>query len=835
MNNTSPGKNPSNLLYTLRVSVAEGRGTTSPSGTVSRQEGTSVTVSATASNGYVFDHWIIHGTRYLSNRVTFTMPDDDVNAYAYFRKRTYTVSTVVSPSGAGYIDGGGTYQYDEYCTLRAHDTFPYVFSHWDSGELTKLIGFYVTSNVTKTAYYNILPRFTVSVNSSGPGTVSGGGTFYSGETCTVVATPNSGAEFIGWYDGNTFISDFATYLFTVVKNITLTAKFQTITYYVRVDSVPRDGGVVSGGGETIPYGQRTAVIAQANEHYTFSYWQRTDGETYHEPRWDFSVTQSVTCHAFFTAEKFRVTLYVNPLRSGEVSGDGEYSYNTEASINAVANPGYRFVRWSDGDTNATRDIVVTENITLTATFEKVVTHYVFIKEPNVNAGEIRQTNLPTSMPIVEELDVDYQEQWKQVVAIEQLGYQFVEWFGRSESGRYARLEFLGNYTKREIATFTQVGTGRLTLEESIGGTASVISHKSHDKEWEYGLSSRKPTNQIVTLQEYWTFEATPYPGYVFDHWERDGYNISTSPTFEAYLYGATEFIYKPIFVASDPTVFYTVKIDSNYYPTEFSYGRIWYRIPGEEPVEEELTNGPYTYTLPQGTQLRISHAVYVRRGEDLYYFISWSDGIKDDDYSYGRRIWNSLDKNLNLTMFFGEAVNVKCKATPNEGGYFIFRFGTQTYNGYNYIGGRDQNIDIQATAYQGYRFVKWVDTQSQVPLRNLTLEDDIELEAIFEDTGGPKQNVTLFVDIVPPNSGTVEGAGVHHPGETITIKAIPNKGYRFKEWGNGLGNNPITQVTLFNSDMRIFVYFTPLGQFKPYLLFNLFKKKNKGKIIVQVH
>ena len=45
-----------------------------------------------------------------------------------------------------------------------------------------------------------------------------------------------------------------------------------------------------------------------------------------------------------------------------------YEYGTQVTLTANANEGYTFVQWSDGDTNATRTITVTGDLTLTATF-----------------------------------------------------------------------------------------------------------------------------------------------------------------------------------------------------------------------------------------------------------------------------------------------------------------------------------------------------------------------------------------------------------------------------------------------------------------------------------
>ena len=66
--------------------------------------------------------------------------------------------------------------------------------------------------------------------------------------------------------------------------------------------------------------------------------------------------------------KFNVTLLASPTEGGQVNGAGSYDAGTSATISAVAKPGYHFTKWSDGDTNATRTIVVDKAYELTATF-----------------------------------------------------------------------------------------------------------------------------------------------------------------------------------------------------------------------------------------------------------------------------------------------------------------------------------------------------------------------------------------------------------------------------------------------------------------------------------
>ena len=66
--------------------------------------------------------------------------------------------------------------------------------------------------------------------------------------------------------------------------------------------------------------------------------------------------------------KYTLTLQSNDSTMGTVSGGGEYTKDSQATIKAVPKSGYLFDQWSDGNQNATRTINVTRNQTLIATF-----------------------------------------------------------------------------------------------------------------------------------------------------------------------------------------------------------------------------------------------------------------------------------------------------------------------------------------------------------------------------------------------------------------------------------------------------------------------------------
>ena len=54
---------------------------------------------------------------------------------------------------------------------------------------------------------------------------------------------------------------------------------------------------------------------------------------------------------------------------GSVSGGGTYSEGSRVNISATPASGYAFDKWSDGNTQATRTINVSQNLSLTAQFK----------------------------------------------------------------------------------------------------------------------------------------------------------------------------------------------------------------------------------------------------------------------------------------------------------------------------------------------------------------------------------------------------------------------------------------------------------------------------------
>lgn len=68
----------------------------------------------------------------------------------------------------------------------------------------------------------------INANSSGGGTVSGGGEYKNGDKVTLNAVADDGYLFDGWYSDGIKVSSSQTYTFTANENASITASFSTI-------------------------------------------------------------------------------------------------------------------------------------------------------------------------------------------------------------------------------------------------------------------------------------------------------------------------------------------------------------------------------------------------------------------------------------------------------------------------------------------------------------------------------------------------------------------------------------------------------------------------------
>ena len=135
---------------------------------------------------------------------------------------------------------------------------------------------------------------TASSSNTNHGTVSGGGSTFYGLKATVTATPRSGYQFAGWYEGETLISTQNTYTFNVTGNRTLCARWSGNALSVSFNSQ---------GGSAVPavtaaYGSVIyAPAAPTRAGYGFAGWYPTPACDTAPIYFPYTVTDNTTLYA----------------------------------------------------------------------------------------------------------------------------------------------------------------------------------------------------------------------------------------------------------------------------------------------------------------------------------------------------------------------------------------------------------------------------------------------------------------------------------------------------------------------------------------------------------
>lgn len=128
---------PKNYTLTLTAEPTEG-GSVSGAGVYA--EGATVTVTATANEGYDFVAWMNDGVeRAKSATYTFPMPSANTAYTAVFRAQTtiepeeHELTLTASPANGGRISGDGFYYTGEEVTITAEANEGYRFVVWVNG------------------------------------------------------------------------------------------------------------------------------------------------------------------------------------------------------------------------------------------------------------------------------------------------------------------------------------------------------------------------------------------------------------------------------------------------------------------------------------------------------------------------------------------------------------------------------------------------------------------------------------------------------------------------------------------------------------------------------
>lgn len=375
---------------TLLVTSINGTVTSNPSGidcgstcSADYEPETSVTLTASANDGYTFTGWSGGGCSGTGN-CTLTM-NEAKSVTANYAVTIYNLAVTKSGSGTGTVTGsddlincGSTcsvnYETGKSVVLTASATGGFIFSGW-SGACTGTAPCTVamTSAKTVTATFITVYNLAVTKSVSAAGTVtSSEGLISCGSACsatyelntpvTLTATPVSGYTFTGWLGGGCSGTGACTVNMTAASSVT--ANFAVTVYNLAVTKAGTGTGTVSGSDGLINCGSTCSVNYESGKSVTLGA-SATTGSAF--SGWSGGCAGTGTCTLSMTAAKTvtatftPTTLYklsVTKSGSGTVTAsDGSINcgsvcsakYNSGKSVTLYAlslDSRYKFSRWT---------------------------------------------------------------------------------------------------------------------------------------------------------------------------------------------------------------------------------------------------------------------------------------------------------------------------------------------------------------------------------------------------------------------------------------------------------------------------------------------------------
>ena len=192
------------------------------------------TLVAANNTGYHFVNWT-KNSEVVSTDATYTFTVTENASYvANFEINSYNITASANPTEGGTVTGAGTYDHNATCTLVATNNTGYHFVNWTkNGEVVSTDTSY-TFTVTEAAAYVAnfeLNSYVITVEAypTNGGTVSGGGTFVYGTSCTLNAVPEEQFAFSNWSKNGQVVSIDTSYTFIVTEEATYVGNFERIS------------------------------------------------------------------------------------------------------------------------------------------------------------------------------------------------------------------------------------------------------------------------------------------------------------------------------------------------------------------------------------------------------------------------------------------------------------------------------------------------------------------------------------------------------------------------------------------------------------------------------
>ena len=220
-------------------------GTNTGAGTYAHNS--NVTVNATPAVGYAFVSWK-QGATVMSTSPSYSFAlTNHTTLTATYAATNRTITASAAPAAGGSVSGAGIVGNGASVTLTAIPSTGHIFTNWTLGGTpagtANPVTFTANANYAFVANFTAAPTFAITTNALPAigGNVTGGGTFLSGTTASLSATPSTGYYFVNWTEGAVEASQLSVFNISVSSNRALVANFATIPVLNLTPSTPAVG------------------------------------------------------------------------------------------------------------------------------------------------------------------------------------------------------------------------------------------------------------------------------------------------------------------------------------------------------------------------------------------------------------------------------------------------------------------------------------------------------------------------------------------------------------------------------------------------------------------
>lgn len=698
------------------------------------EAGSHVELYAKPVQGYHFKGWKEFHTNEImsiSPNWSFTIKKD-MDLIGVFEKdeapiEQFYINVNADPANAGYVVGAGTFPKGTRHSITAAAIQGYHFTHW-TDSLNRIVStnlqydLVVEKDETYTAHFEldapVIEEYNVTIitNPADKGSVSGGGTYKSGQTAIIVPSPVEGwaVDTVTASGGNLVDNGNGTYSIVVTRDLTITVNFKEAIRYFTFSIVADANGLVrykdindawSNWAErhevTAPEKTIVTIAGKADIKYEFEKWiTPTEAELLNNEN-NIIVEEGLhrrTYTAYFKKETVKPETYqvnINVISNGKCKykvGSNEYSNESASHSNisvtkgetieilAVPDEGYLFdyCASTSGDRSESNPYKVAVNSNMDFSYyfkEAPITKYTVDVTSDINGkckykiGSGEYSELDKSHP---RFQVPAGETVT-VLAEADSGYKFVRWSykgGVTEDNPYSMI-INENMVLRCI--FEQIPIDKVSIAVRSDGT-NETRYKISEQSWSNWstLEHRFELDPNIT----YSIEARAKGNFVFKEWNTGG-----------------------------------IKTTNN--PTEFT-----------------------TKSNENSVHVAVFEALVIKR---------------------------------QLTVVAGANGKCRVKTDNSWGDYYT---GSKIYS--DIVDGT--TISVEALADKGYHFKRWKDSGApSTASRDIVMDNNKSIEAEFE-LDAPNQFQVTY-EAIPNGSATMEGAGTYDDGDTCIIKVNVSPGY----------------------------------------------------------